>query len=236
MIKILHIDTANEFCSVALSQGNLLIGLRETDEKNAHARVVTLFADDILKENNIKAAEIDAVAVSMGPGSYTGLRIGVSAAKGFCYALDKPLIAVGTLEAMATGSIERVKAVGHFDPGMIFCPMIDARRMEVYSAMFDGAANEIRETRAEIIDDRAYEKELQMHQIVFSGSGAEKCKSLLSSSTNAFFLNNLRTSAKFMIPVAIKKFNKGEFEDVAYFEPFYLKSFVAGLPKVKGLR
>lgn len=236
MTKILHIDTANEFCSVALSHGNQLIGLRETDEKNAHARVLTLFADDILKENNINSSEIDAVAVSMGPGSYTGLRIGVSAAKGFCYALDKPLIAISTLQMMAIGSIEKIKADGHFNSGMFFCPMIDARRMEVYSAMFDESGNEIREIKAEILDEAAYKNELQERQIVFSGSGAEKCEALLSGNPNAFFLSDFNTSAKNMIQLAMEKFRKGEFEDVAYFEPFYLKSFVAGLPRVKGLR
>ncbi len=236
MTKILHIDTSNEFCSVALSHNNELIGLRETNEKNAHSRVVTIFSEEVLKENNLKLTNIDAVAVSEGPGSYTGLRIGVSAAKGFCYALNKPLIAVGTLKAMVTGIIEKFKSEREIEGNMIFCPMIDARRMEVYDALFDANGNEIRETKAEIIDENSFQELLKKHQIIFSGNGSEKCETLLSQNQNAIFQGDFTTSAKFMIPTAFEKFKKKQFEDVAYFEPFYLKSFIAGLPNVKGLR
>ena len=236
MTKILHIETSHEFCSVALSHNDELIGLRETNEKNAHSRVVTIFAEEVLKDNNLKPADLDAIAVSEGPGSYTGLRIGVSAAKGFCYALNKPLISVGTLQAMANGIIEIFKSERVIEANMIFCPMIDARRMEVYAAIFDRKGNEIRETKAEIIDKNSYQELLEKHQIIFSGNGSEKCTALLSSNQNAIFLSGFTPSAKFMIPTAFEKFKKKQFEDVAYFEPFYLKSFVAGLPNVKGLR
>ena len=236
MTKILHIETSHEFCSVALSHNDELIGLRETNEKNAHSRVVTIFAEEVLKDNNLKPADLDAIAVSEGPGSYTGLRIGVSAAKGFCYALNKPLISVGTLQAMANGIIEKFKSEREIKGNMIFCPMIDARRMEVYDALFDKNGNEIRETKAEIIDENSFQELLKKHQIIFSGNGAEKCKTLFAQNQNAIFQDEFTTSAKFMVPTAFEKFKEKQFEDVAYFEPFYLKSFVAGLPRVKGLR
>jgi len=236
MTKILHIDTSNEFCSVALSHNDKLIGLRETNEKDAHARVVALFTEEILKENNLNPSDLDALAVSEGPGSYTGLRIGVSAAKGFCYALNKPLIAVGTLKSMANGIIEKYSLERKIESDMIFCPMIDARRMEVYAALFDVNGNEIRETKAEIIDENSFQELLNKHQIIFSGNGAKKCKPLLCQNKNAIFQADFTPSAKFMIPTAMEKFKRKQFEDVAYFEPFYLKSFVAGLPRVKGLR
>lgn len=236
MTKILHIETANEYCSLALSQDNQLIGIRETNEKNAHSRVITVFAGELLSDNHCEPSDIDAVAVSMGPGSYTGLRIGLSVAKGLCFALDKPLIAVGTLQAMAAGSTELFKEMRDIKPGLVFCPMIDARRMEVYDALFDENGNEIRGTKAEIIDENSFQKELQDHTIVFSGSGAQKCKDLLMQNTNALFLDGFVPSARFMIPIALKKFSEKQFENVAYCEPFYLKSFVAGIPRVKGLR
>lgn len=236
MTKILHIDTSNEFCSVALSHNYKLIGIRETNEKNAHARVVTLFIGEVLKENNLKPSDLDAIAVSKGPGSYTGLRIGVSAAKGFCYALNKPLIAVGTLKSMANGITEKFNSEREIDGNMIFCPMIDARRMEVYAALFDTNGNEIRATKAEIIDENSFQDLFKKHQIIFSGNGAKKCKPFLAQHQNAIFQGDFMPSAKFMIPTAFEKFKKKQFEDVAYFEPFYLKSFVAGLPRVKGLR
>jgi tRNA threonylcarbamoyladenosine biosynthesis protein TsaB len=236
MTKILHIETANEYCSLALSRDNQLIGIRETNEKNAHSRVITVFISELLNDNNCKPSEIDAVAVSMGPGSYTGLRIGLSVAKGLCFALDKPLIAVGTLQAMAAGSIELFKETRDFEPGMVFCPMIDARRMEVYVALFDGSGKEIRETKAEIINENSFQKKLQDHIMVFSGSGSQKCKGLFMQNANALFLDGFVPSARFMIPIALKKFSEKQFENVAYCEPFYLKSFVAGIPRVKGLR
>ena len=231
MTKILHIETATQICSVALSENNRVIATRSSDEKNAHSRVLTVFIKEILKQNNFKPEDLDALAVSMGPGSYTGLRIGVSTAKGLCFAIDKPLIAIGTLQAMAIGMAEKA---GSSDA--LYCPMIDARRMEVYSAIFDRGNKQVREIRAEIIDEDSFSGQLQTNQMIFAGDGAEKCKAILSPDPNAHFLDHFIPSAEFMIKIAYEKFKAGKFEDVAYFEPFYLKDFIAGPPKVKGLR
>lgn len=235
MIRILHIDTANRFCSVALSEDDHLTGLKETNEVNAHSRVITIFMEELFDEHKIKPADLDAVAVSMGPGSYTGLRIGVSAAKGLCYAQDKPLIAVSTLQSMAIGSISKAKNESSFDDELVFCPMIDARRMEVYAAFFDASGEFKREVKAEIIDENSYHQELADHKIIFSGDGAEKCRGVITG-PNAIFQDGVRPSAKYMIGLALEKFNNKQFESTAYFEPFYLKNFVAGAPRVKGLK
>lgn len=236
MTRILHIDTANRFCSVALSENEKLTGLRETMETNAHSRVITIFVDELLKSESLEPGQLDAIAVSAGPGSYTGLRIGVSAAKGLCYALDKPLIAVSTLQAMAFASIAQAKAKSESTGQALFCPMIDARRMEVYSALYDISGKIRREIRAEIIDAQSYQKETESQPIIFSGDGSNKCKDVIPSGPNVIFQDDIQPSAKFMIPIAFEKYQAGEFEDTAYFEPFYLKSFVAGMPRVKGLR
>lgn len=236
MPLILHIDTATPVCSVALTKDGLVIATRESSEKNAHSRVITIFIDEVLKAASSLPAQLDAIAVSMGPGSYTGLRIGVSTAKGLCYALDKPLIAVNTLQAMARGMAEKtVPTVNEPTDKLLFCPMIDARRMEVYAALFDRQNRMVRETRAEVIDEGAFENELKNHKIIIAGDGAEKCKSVLGDIENIRFLDGFEPSAKFMMAIAEAKFAKKELEDVAYFEPLYLKDFIAGMPKVKGL-
>jgi tRNA threonylcarbamoyladenosine biosynthesis protein TsaB len=233
MTKILHIETATQICSVALSENDKIIASQSSDEKNAHSKVLTVFIEEILKESNLKPQNLDAIAVSMGPGSYTGLRIGVSTAKGLCYALDKPLIAISTLQAMAKGITE--KAGNSFNDAL-FCPMIDARRMEVYSALFDRGNKQVREILAEIIDENSFSGQLQNQQIYFAGDGAEKCKEVLAHNPNAHFIDSFSLSAEFMAGIAYEKFKAGTFEDVAYFEPFYLKDFIAGPPKVKGLK
>jgi tRNA threonylcarbamoyladenosine biosynthesis protein TsaB len=232
MPLILHIDTATQFCSVALSRDARVIAYRESNEKNAHSSVITVFVDEALKETGLGTKELDAVAVSIGPGSYTGLRIGVSAAKGLCYALDKPLLAVSTLQTMAAG----MSKVFQSDSDTLFCPMIDARRMEVYCAIFDQNNNQVRETKAEVIDERFFQEELKSNIVVFAGDGAVKCKPHLDKHANAVFLDDFHSSAKFGVTLAEGKFLKMQFEDVAYFEPFYLKDFIAGMPKVKGLQ
>ncbi len=236
MTKILHIDTAGQFCSVALSENYTLKGLLETDEINAHARLITIFIDQVIKNQNLSPEDLDAVAVSSGPGSYTGLRIGVSAAKGLCYALSIPLLAIPSLQAMAVGMIEAAKKENTLKPETLFCPMIDARRMEVYTALFDKNGKAIRETSAEIIDENSFAQELSLNPLSFAGSGAAKCKTLLSGNGNALFQDNFEPSAKFMIPLAMDRFLQKQWEDIAYFEPFYLKEFKASPPKVKGLR
>ena len=230
MAFILHIETATAKCSVAVSNDNELLSLRESTEKNSHAEVITLFIDEVLKEAGLTVDSIDAVAVSKGPGSYTGLRIGVSTAKGLCYALDAPLIAVSTLQTMAYGLSKKYST----EKNILFCPMIDARRMEVYNAVYDANNKEIKSISADIITQEFLNEFLNKNKIIFFGDGAEKCKTVLKHS-NAFFVDDILPSAVDMIDPVFEKFLTKEFEDVAYFEPFYLKDFVAGKPKVKGL-
>lgn len=236
MPKLLHIDTAGRFCSVALSDGEILLGLRESSEKHAHARVITIFIQELLDEARLKPFDLSAVAVSMGPGSYTGLRIGVSAAKGLCYALKIPFIGMNTLQIMAMGTREIAANAAIFSPDSIICPMIDARRMEVYSALYNREGNEIRETIAEILDENSYADLLQRQPIIFSGDGSPKLKPLLAGNKNAFFVDDFRPSAKYMFGLAFQKYVSSQFEDTAYCEPFYLKEFAAGAPRVKGLK
>jgi tRNA threonylcarbamoyladenosine biosynthesis protein TsaB len=244
MPLIIHIETATNVCSVALTYGRQLLSLRESRIKNSHASVITRFIDEVLASSGREFSAVDAIAVSKGPGSYTGLRIGVATAKGLCYALDKPLIAIPTLQAMASGI--RESAVGSRESGVgspqpaadeqtLICPMIDARRMEVYYAMYDTKGNEIRETRAEIIGSDSFSGLFSDHTILFGGDGSEKCREVLKSNKNAIFIDDFEASAKFMISLAEEKFERKEFEDLAYFEPFYLKDFIAGKAKVKGL-
>jgi tRNA threonylcarbamoyladenosine biosynthesis protein TsaB len=229
LAKILHIETATQVCSVALSSGGKLISLKESSEKNSHSATVTLFIDEVMKTAGLAYNELDAVAVSMGPGSYTGLRIGVSTAKGICFAVDKPLIAISTLQAMAAG-------VGKGTPSLLLCPMIDARRMEVYSALYDNDLRPVRDIKAEIISETSFAAELAIHETWFFGDGAAKCKPILGNHPNARFSEDFQPSASFMISLAEEKFLRSEFEDVVYFEPYYLKDFIPGLPRVKGLK
>jgi len=242
MGKILCMETATGICSVAVAEEGRLMALMESSAKNLHASNLTIFVEDVLKSAGVVLTGLDAIAVSMGPGSYTGLRIGVATAKGFCYALDKPLIAVPTLQAMALGM--HLESPPYFHSGSAlnqepekwgYCPMIDARRLEVFCAIFDETLHEISETRAEIIHENSFRQWLLRHPVVFAGEGAEKCKPFLKKYQNAVFLDHFQTSSKFMIPLAEEKFQSGAFENPVYFEPFYLKDFVAGKPRVKGL-
>jgi tRNA threonylcarbamoyladenosine biosynthesis protein TsaB len=237
MALLLCIETATRVCSVSLSRDTDLLAIRESDEPNIHAAILTVFIDEMMRQTNISLSELDAIAVSMGPGSYTGLRIGVAAAKGLCYALNKPLIAVSTLQAMASGMKDKVLAeYPQSTSHLHFCPMIDARRMEVYCGFYNNENHEIREVRAEIVDEHSFSEFLETHAVVFGGDGAEKCKPILGNHPNANFLDGFAASAKFMGAIAMDKFNRMSFENLAYFEPFYLKDFVAGKPHVKGLR
>lgn len=231
MAVILSIETATQVCSVALSSEGEVLEIREGREKNSHSTIITVFIEEVMKGAGLSFGALDAVAVSMGPGSYTGLRIGVSTAKGTCYALDKPLIAIGTLDAMAAGMLARVPY-----PDFLLCPMIDARRMEVYNGLFDRELNQVRATQAEIITELSFREELEKHIMIFAGDGAEKCKPLLGDHPNARFIDEFYPSAASMVKLAEKKFKAGEFENVAYFEPFYLKDFIPGISRVKGLR
>jgi tRNA threonylcarbamoyladenosine biosynthesis protein TsaB len=249
MALILYIETSTQVCSVALAENGTLLASRESREKNIHSSIITIFIEEVLRTAGKKFPDLDAVAVSKGPGSYTGLRIGVSTAKGICYALGKPLIAIGTLESMAEGmKIEMTsqsnprqsKAIAIAPEEMtslpiLYCPMIDARRMEVYSGMFDDSLTPIRGIQAEIITADSFQDLFLDHVIFFAGDGAEKCNEVLGHQFNARFIPGFLPSATYMFRKAEDKFEKKEFEDVAYFEPFYLKDFIPGIPKVKGL-
>jgi len=218
-------------CSVALSVDGIVQAIQESHIKNAHAESITLFSQEVIEQAGYSFNDLDAIAVSKGPGSYTGLRIGVSTAKGLCYAKDIPLISVNTLKAMAYG----MRMHNNVEP-YLYCPMIDARRMEVYVAVFNQKLDTVTETKAEIIDENSFSKVLANNKMLFAGDGAGKCKTPLSKNQNAHFIDDFFPSASFLSALAEEKFNKELFEDVAYFEPFYLKDFVAGVPKVKGLK
>ena len=220
---ILQIETATTVCSVALARDGKVVAFKQVDQRNAHAEVITVFIDELLSASGFNYADIDAIAVSCGPGSYTGLRIGVSTAKGLCFALDKPLIAIETLEAMAFGVINE-----GIETDMLLCPMIDARRMEVYTSIFNSKGENIKPTAAEIIDENSFADLLQDNKVLFFGDGAEKCREVLSHNPNAQFLSGFINSATHLTKKAEEKFMAKDFEDVAYFEPYYLKDFIAG--------
>jgi tRNA threonylcarbamoyladenosine biosynthesis protein TsaB len=224
---ILHIETSTELCSVALSQGTRCLDIRENCEGQNHAELVTLFAEDLLIKNDISADKLDAVAVSSGPGSYTGLRIGLSTAKGLCYGGDIPLIAVSTLQCMSLGFAGRQDIAAT----SLLCPMIDARRMEVYTALYDKEAKQIKNISAEIITEQSFVSWLCEHQIYFFGNGAAKCRSVITHA-NAIFPEGFACSAHYMIQPALQAYNEKRFEDTAYFEPYYLKDFIAGPKKM----
>jgi tRNA threonylcarbamoyladenosine biosynthesis protein TsaB len=229
---ILIIETSTEVCSVSLIKDGILFDFIESDEGQNHARLVTVFAENLLSRNNIKPGDLAAVAISKGPGSYTGLRIGASTAKGICYAGNIPLIAIGTLEAMAehVASLCQEQFGVQDDKRTLFCPMIDARRMEVYSMLSDRNGIILRPITAEIIDGSFLEHELTNNQVVFFGNGSAKCEKVIQS-PNALFLPNIKASAKHMTGLVWEAYNNNQFEDVAYFEPFYLKDFVATVSK-----
>ena len=219
---ILCLETATKVCSVSLAKdGEVINTIDLLSENYSHAERLNGLLIDLLKQSNTSLNELDAVAISEGPGSYTGLRIGTSTAKGLCYALDIPLIAVNSLKALAGEKRGQ---------GILICPMFDARRMEVYSAIFDANMNELEATRAVVIDEISYQNFLADNSICFVGPGAEKCEEALQHE-NAIFDLSVKVSAKGMISFAHEKFVKQDFVDLAYFEPFYLKDFIAGTPK-----
>jgi tRNA threonylcarbamoyladenosine biosynthesis protein TsaB len=230
MATIVNIETATKVCSVSLSIQGKCVSFRESMAENSHSGQITVFVDEVIRETGISINNVDAFSVSKGPGSYTGLRIGISTVKGFCYALEKPLIAVGTLESMAAGFINTHKT----PEKILYCPMIDARRMEVYCALFNIDLKNIFPISAKIIDEKTFSEFLTNNQIAFFGDGAEKCKTVLLSE-NALFFKDFNPSSRFMIEISEKKFHNGDFEDVINFEPYYLKDFIAGAPTVKGL-
>lgn len=224
MSQILQIETATTVCSVALATNGIVVAYKQVDQRNIHAEVITRYIDELINTAGLKYTDLDAIAISSGPGSYTGLRIGVSTAKGLCYALDKPLIAIETLAAMANGIIADSSL--SIDENTLLCPMIDARRMEVYTALFDLSGKKVKDTAAEIINEQSFDEYLENNEILFFGDGAEKCQSILGNNPNAQFINGFTNSATYLTRQAAEKFATKDFEDVAYFEPFYLKDFL----------
>ena len=233
---ILHLETATNVCSVAISEGDRLLALREQSEDRSHGTLLTLFIEEVLKEAGKKTEQLDAVAVSKGPGSYTGLRIGVSATKGIAYAQSIPVTGIITLESITLAAMEHpgVQKLHLEYPDLLFCPMIDARRMEVFTAVYNDHLEEIESVSATIVEENSFDKLLRKNHIVFFGNGAEKIKGTIRHE-NAHIITGIEPSARQMVPLAIKMFLNKEFEDTAYFEPFYLKDFIATTPKKKVL-
>ncbi len=228
MSLILNIETATEVCSVCLAKDGEVLAVKESFEGKTHAELLTVFIEKLLTENNLKVKNLDAIAVSMGPGSYTGLRIGVSAAKGLAYAANLPLIAVSTLQSIALGV--SLKNKDKFKTNAWICPMIDARRMEVYTAFFNTGIKPESEISADIIDENSYVDVLNERQLVFCGNGSAKCKENITHK-NALFIDDVKCSANYMATLSEEAFLQSDFVDLAYFEPFYLKNFVATIPR-----
>jgi len=234
MSCILHIETSTKACSVALSENGQLIFHKEDLDGPNHAVVCGVFVDEALSFANSHAIPVDAVAVSEGPGSYTGLRIGVSMAKGVCYGRDLPLLSVPTLKLLCVPVLLNEALLpppteGTEEAGPLLVPMIDARRMEVYSAVYDRSLREVRPIGADIVDESTYLPYLEEHPVWFFGDGAMKCQSVIRH-PNAHFLDGIMPLAKWMFPLAERSLHLGETRDVAYFEPFYFKEYVAGKP------
>ncbi len=225
---ILLLETATDSCSVALANGENVIAEKYINQPKAHASLLARYICDILEENSLTMENCSAVAVSKGPGSYTGLRVGVSCAKGLCYGAGKPLISVCTLATIAQMAIDNKLYSGEGD--FLIVPMIDARRMEVYTANFNSKGEQLTPVEAKILDENSYAQELAAGPVLFTGNGAEKFKDLVGGNPNAYFAPQ-EPHACGMRVIAATKLQKGEFEDNAYFEPFYLKDFVAGKPK-----
>ncbi len=227
---ILNIETSTNVCSASLSCKEKIIGEKVSYENNSHSKLLADFIDKLFKESDFSPQQLDAVSVSQGPGSYTGLRIGVSTAKGLSYALNKPLIAIDTLKIMSVVALKKAKELKIEDA--ILCPMIDARRMEVYSAFFDFDLVKTTETNNIIIDENSFLTSLQNKNVVFFGNGAEKCKNIITHS-NSIYLDDIYPLSSAMVNLSMKKYEQKDFVDLAYFEPFYLKPFIATTPKNK---
>lgn len=218
MSTILNLETATTNCSVSVAKDGKLWAIKEHDTPHySHSEQLHIFIQEVLREAKLELSDVDAIAVSKGPGSYTGLRIGVSAAKGLCFSLDIPLISISTLESMAYQA--KASAADYL------VPVLDARRMEVYSAVFEQGVNQLRETKAEIIDENSFSEFVEKGKLLLLGNGAEKCKELLQH-PNFSFNSSVIPSAREMATLSHKKFEAGEFENVAYFEPYYLKDFI----------
>lgn len=226
---ILSLETSTEICSVCLSLGKEVLAYEQSEEKNAHSKMLSLLIDEIFhKSEDWKMKDLDGIAVSKGPGSYTGLRIGVSSAKGLAYGLDIPLISVDTLLILACHSQKKY-------PNNLYMPMIDARRMEVYTAIYDNDFKIIKDISADIVEEDLYKGYFKdKKNIIVVGNGAEKCREVLNDKRYVFD-NDIKLSAQDMVDFAVDKYNRKEKEDVAYFQPYYLKEFIAAKPHIKGL-
>lgn len=225
---ILLIETATDSCSVALARGKEIVAEKYINQPKAHATLLAGYICDILEENGLNMDSCSAVAVSKGPGSYTGLRVGVSCAKGLCYGAGKPLISVCTLATIARMALDNKLYQGEGD--FLIVPMIDARRMEVYTANFNSKGEQLTPVEAKILDENSYAAELAAGPVLFTGNGADKFRELVAGNPNAYFAPQEPHAAGMRI-IAARKLEAGEFEDSAYFEPFYLKDFIAGKPK-----
>lgn len=221
MTYILNIETSTTVCSVSIAKNGELLAIKEINNGFTHAENLHVFILEVLNKINITPQQLKAVAVSKGPGSYTGLRIGVSAAKGLCFALQIPLISINTLQLLTANVAEASSKA-------VYCPMLDARRMEVYTSLYDENLIELMPTEALIVTEDSILKFNDFPLIYFFGDGMPKCKSLLEKNTNFKCIDNIVPSAKSMCNLSYIKFKKQHFEDVAYFEPFYLKDFMIG--------
>ena len=230
MERIILIETSTALCSVALAEDGAVTAYRESSAAKAHASLTAVFVQEVLAERGVTLSDCDAVCVSMGPGSYTGLRVGVSTAKGLCFGAGKPLLAVGTLDTLVAQSFSPAEAEANVEYRYIV-PMIDARRMEVYAAVFENG-KQITETAPAIIDENSYSEYLEQGPVLFIGDGAGKCADVIKHPNAQFCQCHPKASA--MLQPAIEAFRKGDFKDVAYFEPFYLKEFVATVSKKRG--
>lgn len=226
---ILCIETATPVCSVALCDSAGVISLRESHENKSHAAHLTVYIEELLKEQNIQVSELQAIAVSKGPGSYTGLRIGVSVAKGLAYPASLPLIGIETTKSMFHGLKDEAIKKYDLNSESLFCPMLDARRMEVYYCLYDREGNTLKNISASIIDKETFAGYPDSVRIVFFGDGAKKCKEIIDRK-NSVFADYLISATHMQTP-AYEAFNGGNFEDIAYFEPFYLKDFIATIPR-----
>jgi tRNA threonylcarbamoyladenosine biosynthesis protein TsaB len=227
---IICLETATNICSVALCDSAGVVSLRESNDQKSHASLLTVFIDEILKENNLRAQDLDAVAVSKGPGSYTGLRIGVSVAKGIAYAASIPIIGIETMLSMFWGIAGPANISSGDIKNTLFCPMLDARRMEVYYSIYDAEGNIIKNISAEIINEGTFSNIPESQKIVLFGDGASKCKETIRRN-NIHFEDHFRISASHMYHPANKALKDLRFENTAYFEPFYLKDFITSKPR-----
>jgi len=230
MTLILSIETSSKICSVSLSKDGQLIDFIELNEANAHASKLAPCIDELMKRNNFEYKQLKAVAFSEGPGSYTGLRIGASLAKGLCFALQIPLIAINSLQSIAQQAISKLPQ--NFS-GTIQ-PMIDARRMEVYTQSFDRNGAPINQVEALILTSEHFEQQLNTMPIIFCGDGAPKFQSIMQH-PNALFMNEIEASSLGMTTLSYQKYQNQAFADIAYFDPFYMKEFAAAVSKIKGL-